>query len=84
MSGDLPEVPRGAGLHQRDLRGEAQSVDVFPRLQVVQAVEDHVEGSDEVDVEVGVLDVAVVRDDACVGAELEHRLPGDLVWDVGW
>ena len=78
MRGDLPEVPGGAGLDQRDLGGEAQSVDVFPRLQVVQPVEDDVEGSNEVDVEGGVLDVAVVRDDAGVGAELEHRLPRHL------
>ena len=83
MRGHLAQVPRGSGFHQGDLGGDAQSVHVLARLEVVEAVEDDVEAAEEGDVERVRLDVRVVRDDGGVGAELEHGLASDL-WVKGY
>ena len=79
VDGDLTEVARGAGLDEEYVGGEAKAIDVLARLEVVQTVQDHVEPPDEVDVELGVLDVAVVGDDLGAGAKLEHGFARHLV-----
>ena len=83
VRGHLAQVPRGSGFHQGDLGGDAQSVDVLARLEVVEAVEDDVEAAEEGDVKLVRFDVRVVRDDGGVGAELEHGLASDL-WVKGY
>ena len=64
VHGHLPQVARGARLHKRDPRRQAQTADVAPRGDVVEAVEDEVEAGEEARAEIGGADVAAVRGDA--------------------
>jgi hypothetical protein len=45
-----------------------------PRIQVVERIEDEAEALEPRDVELAILDVVVVRNDADVGVELAGRL----------
>ena len=45
-----------------------------PRIEIVQRIEDEAEALEPRDVELAILDVVVVRNDADVGVELAGRL----------
>jgi hypothetical protein len=71
---DLAVETRGAALDQRDIRCQAHLVHMPPRIQVVERIEDNVEGLEPRDVELRVLDVVVVGLDLDVGVEPARRL----------
>jgi len=79
----LAEVPCAAGLKQGALGGEAEAVDVAPRVQVVQGVHHGIESADELHPVLGFLHVAVVGNDLHPRAELPHCLSCDLrLWPI--
>lgn len=64
----------GATLNQRDIGRETHLVNMSPRVQIVQRIEDEAEALEPGDTELAILDVVVVRYDADVGVELAGRL----------
>ena len=75
---DLSVEASRATLYQRDIGRQAHFVDVPPRIQIIQRVEDDAEALEPRDIELAVLDVVVVRYDADVGVEPACRLFGNL------
>jgi hypothetical protein len=71
---DLPVEARGAALDQRDIGGQTHLVHVPPRIEVIERIEDDVEGLEPRDIELRVLDVVVVGLDLDVGVEPARRL----------
>jgi len=71
---DLSIEAGRATLDQRHIGGKAHPVDMSPRIEVVQRIEDEAEALEPRDVELAILDVVVVRNDADVGIELAGRL----------
>lgn len=76
---DLAVEACGAALNQRDAGSQTHLVDMAAGVKVVKRIEDEIEGLEPCDVELRVLDVAVVGLDLDVGVELGGRLFGDLV-----
>jgi len=60
----------GTTLNQGDVRSQAHLVDMPPRVQVIQGIEDEIEALKPVDVEIRVFDVCVVCFKFNVGIEL--------------
>lgn len=67
-----------ATLDQRDVGGKTHLVHVAPGIQVVQCVEYHLELLEPGDIELGILDIGMVRNDLNIGIELPSGLLGDL------
>jgi hypothetical protein len=76
---DLPVEASGAALHQRDICCQTHLVHMPPRIQVVERVEDDVEGLEPRDIELRALDVVVIGLDLDVGVELARRLFRNLL-----
>jgi len=57
---------------------------VEPCIKVVKAVEDYVEGFDELRGEVGILDIAMVGGDVGVGAEATDRFTSDMCFALAY
>jgi hypothetical protein len=74
----LPLEASGPTLNQVYARRQAHLVDVTPRIEIVESVEDDSEALEEVDVELGIFDVRVVRFDFDVWVELSGGLLGNL------
>ena len=60
---------RRAALDQRHIGRQAHAIDVSPCIEIVERVEDNLEVAEPRNVELGVFDVAVVRDDFDVRIE---------------
>ena len=73
VDGHLPQVASRPGLHERHARGEREAVDVAPRRDVVEAVEDQVEAFEKRDAVLGGADVAAVRGDLGLGDDDGRR-----------
>jgi hypothetical protein len=76
---NLSVEPGGAALDQRDIGCQAHLVDMPPRIQIVQRIEDKAELLKPCHIELAILDVVVVRFDVDVGVELSGRLFRDLL-----
>jgi hypothetical protein len=70
----LPVEASGATLDQRNIGREAHLVNMSPRIQIIQRIENKAETLEPRDVELAILDVVVVRYDVDVGVELASRL----------
>ena len=70
----LAQQACGAALDQRNVREHAHAVDVLARLDVVQGVEDNIEGLEEEDVELGIHDIRVLRVNLHILSKLAHLL----------
>lgn len=66
------------GIDQGNVSGQAHSIDVTSRINVVQGVERQFETSKPLDVELWILDICVVRNDLDVRIELLRRILGHL------
>ena len=69
---------RRTTLNQGNIGSQAHLVDMPPRVQVVQGVEDNVEALKPVDVELGVFYVGVVSFELDIRVELSGGVLGDL------
>jgi hypothetical protein len=65
-------------LDERHVRCQTHLVDVPPRLQVVQRIEDYPEAAKPFDAELGVFDVGVMGDDLDCPVKLFGDFLGDL------
>ena len=70
----LAQQACGAAFDKRNVREHAHAVDVLARLDVVQSVEDNVEGLEEEDVELGIHDIRVLRVNLHILSKLAHLL----------
>lgn len=76
---DLAVEACGAALDQGHVGRETHLVDMSPRIQIVQRIEDQAEALKPRDVELAILDVVVVRCDAHVRVEPAGRLFRNLL-----
>lgn len=75
---DLTIEARGPAFYQGHIRSETHAIDVAARSEVIKCIEDDVEASEPVDVELRVHDVRVVRLELRTGLELLRNLLGNL------
>lgn len=75
---DLPLEAGSAALDERHVSRQTHLVDVAPRLEVVERIEDNVEGFEEVDVELRIFYVGMMRLQLDVWVEFAGRLLRDL------
>jgi hypothetical protein len=69
---------RSSTIDHGHVRCNAHLVEVPPRADIVEGVEDDIELLEEVDIEPGVFDVRVIRFDLDIGIEFSRRLFCDL------
>ena len=75
---DLTIEAHCTALDQRDVGCEAHLVDVAAGVEIVQGIEDEVEGLEPLNVELGVFDVGVVSSEGDVGVEFGGGFFSDL------